>query len=92
MRIAVKPEHDSNQGRSTEPKRNIESVHARKVLAPRPAEGSPPQPRWLCARAIEEPRLTIGLVNYVRTRLSSKLELSDILVTQGMQQALRQES
>ena len=54
MQIAVEPEHDSNQGCSTEPKRNVESVHARKILAPRRAEGSPPQPRWPRARAIED--------------------------------------
>ena len=54
VQIAVKPEHDSNQGCSTEPKRNVESIHNRKILAPRRAEGSPPQPRWLRARAIED--------------------------------------
>jgi hypothetical protein len=44
MQIAVEPEHDSNQGCSTEPKRNVESVHARKILAPRRAEGTPRSP------------------------------------------------
>jgi hypothetical protein len=41
MQIAVEPERDSKQGRSTEPKCNVESVHSRKILAPRRAEGSP---------------------------------------------------
>ena len=30
MQIAVKPEDDSKQGRSTKPKGNVESVHSRK--------------------------------------------------------------
>jgi hypothetical protein len=29
MQIAVEPEHDSNQSRSTKPKRNVERVHNR---------------------------------------------------------------
>ena len=43
MQIAVQTEHDSDQGCSTEPKRNFEGVHNGKILAPRRAEGIPAQ-------------------------------------------------
>ena len=54
VQIAVKPEHDSNQGCSTEPKRNVKSVHNRKNFSTTASRRQPPQPRWLRARAIED--------------------------------------
>src|SRR5580704_13644130 len=57
MQIAVEPEHDSNQGCSTEPKRNVESVHNRKNFsttakaAPRSPGGYAPVRSRTCAAA-----------------------------------------
>ena len=55
MQIAVEPEHNSNQGCSTEPKRNVESVHTSESFSTTASRRHPPQPRWLRARAIEDP-------------------------------------
>jgi hypothetical protein len=55
MQIAVQAEHDSDQGCSTEPKRNVESVHSEKNFSTTgEPKVAPTQPRWLRACAIED--------------------------------------
>jgi hypothetical protein len=70
VQIAVKPEHDSNQGCSTEPKRNVESIHNRKNFSTTASRRQPPAAQVAtrpCDRG-SVPRLTIGRVNHVSTR------------------------
>ena len=52
MQIAIQAEHDSDQGCSTEPKRNVESVHSGKNFSTTASRRL--QPRWLRARAIAD--------------------------------------
>jgi hypothetical protein len=54
MQIAIQAEHDSDQGCSTEPKRNVESVHSGKNFSTTASRRQPLQPRWLRARAIAD--------------------------------------
>jgi hypothetical protein len=91
MQIAVEPEHDSNQGCSTEPKRNVESVHTRKNSTTTASLTQPPAAQVATRRS----RTCAAAHHWARELckhesdlgdLSRKLELSDIL--QHRQKAL----
>jgi len=67
MQIAIQAEHDSDQGCSTEPKRNVESVHSGKNFTTT-SRRQPLQPSTRPCDRGPVPRLSIGRVHYIRAR------------------------